>query len=296
MYKADTTIHIKVQAKGILCQELLNFAEVQKNSRLEFEPRSISLGFNQKPHKDVGVLYNKCSLARGIFFDGRKMNQGEVRLGLSIPTTHTEICDFIRLVAEIKVQYRNIQVISEDMVLSMEEFVQGKDNYLHYSLATLREICGKNQATIELLHAPYTLTPKEQKLFAKNGTLDDFQVLLHRRQSQTRKDAGLEILTDEITGQETAVFALIVNVPSVLPLDFQDSVYLEDVNVESAQVSFYVRPDEKLTEEFFDYDLFIQLLIDFGAENYDEKHLSLPGFTEEELSEIAMELKSMINA
>lgn len=294
MTKTDRIIRISVQANGLLCQELLNFAELRKNCRLEFENRPMALGINQKPHKDVGVLYNKCSMARGIYFDGRKMNQGEVRLGLSVPTSHSEICDFIRIVAEIKVQYRNIQVICDDMSLSMEEFVQGKENYLHFSLACLREICSKNKATIELISAPYTLTPKEQAFFAKKGTLEDFQRLLHRRQSEQKTDAGLEIITEEETGREIAIFELTAGFPTTMPLHYEDSSYLDGIAVDGAQIAFYLRPEIRLTEENFDYETFIQLLIEFGAEKSDENHLALPGFTEEELSEIAMELSSMV--
>lgn len=290
MRKIETSIHIIIQAKGLLCQETLNFNELQSKCRLEFETRNVSPGFGQKSSKDIGVLYNKCSMARGIFFDGRKMQKGEVRLGLFLPTTESEICDFIRIVAEIKLQYRNIQLIHNEAYISMEEFVQGKENYFHYSLATLREICGKNEATLELIHSPYTLTPKEQLYFTNKGSLHDLQLLLHRRQTERKNDVGMEINTNS-AGQTVAVFSIICNFPSVVPISYLDSVYLEGQTVDFAEISLYSSPGDPLVKENFLYEDFVQLLIEFGAEKKDEKHLSLPPFTEEELLEIATELQ-----
>lgn len=292
MRRYDTIINLKIQAKGLLCQESLNFSLLQSNCRLEFENRNISKNFTQKYEKNVGIFYNKCSMARGIFFDGRKMNQGEVRLCLSLPTTHTEICDFIRIVTEIKLQYKNIQLICDDFSLTMEQFVQGKENYLHYSLATLRELCSKNVTTLELVHVPYTFTLKEQKYFANKGTLEDLQVLLHHKQVEKRNDVGLEIIQDE-DGNDQAIFALIANFPTILPIRYEDSVYLAENPVDSAVICFYSEPGEPLDQNNYDYDVLIQLLIDFGADYLDETHLSLPGFTEEELNEIAIELTSL---
>lgn len=290
MRKIETSIHIIVQAKGLLCQESLNFSELQTKCRLEFEQRNNSPGFGQKPSKNVGILYNKCSMARGIFFDGKRMEKGEVRLGLFLPTTEAEICDFIRVVAEIKLQYRNIQLTNNDANIGMEEFVQGKENYFHYSLATLREICSKNEATLELIHAPYTLTPKEQHFFSSKGSLHDLQLLLHRRQTEQKNDVGMEIQVDS-RGKTSAVFSIICNYPTVMPISYLDSVYLEGQTVDDAEISMYASPGDLLLEKNFSYKAFIDLLLEFGADKKDEKHISLPAFTEEELLEIASELQ-----
>lgn len=289
MRKIDTSIEIIIQAKGLLCQEELNFPELLNNCRMEFEVRHSTTAFGQRPSNHMGVLYNKFSMARGIYFDGRKMHKGEVRLGLFLPTTEGEICDFIRIVAEIKLQYRNIQLLNNEANITMEEFVQGKENYFHYSLATLREICSKNQATLELIHAPYTFTPKEQSYFSTKGSLHDLQLLLHRRQTEKKNDVGMEIETDK-DGKEIAVFSIISNFPAVIPISYLDSVYLEDCSVKEAKISFYKSPGDLLVDEKFPYDDFIALLIEFGADKKDEKHLSLPPFTEDELEEIASAL------
>ena len=58
-----------------------------------------------KSNNGTAILYNPARIGRGIFFDARNVGKGEIIVNYNIPTTATEIQDFVNVVKEVDRQF-----------------------------------------------------------------------------------------------------------------------------------------------------------------------------------------------
>ncbi len=289
-------VDLTIKAKGVLCKETLDLLSLLKRCRLEFGCYSPYFVLEDKHPNNVGLLYNPKRMGRGIYFDGSKKDQGIVKLSFNLPTTPTEIDDIFRVVTEVKLQYRNVVLISEDASLSVEEFVARKQRFLQYSLSTLRGFCETRQyesAILTLAAYPYTLTPDEMVHYANNGTLEEFEELLHQKQTVNAYYSCPKLMRKEDTQELVAFYTLAEDCPSIMPIECSCFLSLEQVPVDYGLVRFYIDSEQRVLDGYYDYDNFVAVLLEFGAEYFDGDHLILPSFTAEELKEIANEILSM---
>lgn len=289
-------VDLTIRAKGMLAKEELNFPTLLKNCRLQFGTYSPFFVLEDENPTQVGLLYNPQRMGRGIYFDGSLMDQGEVKLSFNLPTTPTEINDLIRVVTEVKLQYRNVEIISGDITMNVMEFVQLKDKYLDYSLSSLRGFCETRQyesAILTLAAFPYTLTPDEMVFYTEEGTLEDFETLLHEKQMVDALYISPKLMRKESTEELVAFYTVTEDCPVILPIECSCFLSMEQYQVDYGLIRFFIHKEQRVMEGYFEYDNFVAVLLESGAEYFDGDHLYLPAFSIQELEEIAQEIKAM---
>lgn len=277
-----------IQSKGVLGKESLNLQTLLSKTNLSFLPQETTTRGKKEVSDQLGCVYNPEKLARGIYFDGRRADSGKVVLGISFPTSLPEICDFFRIATEVKLQYRNVQVYYEDIDLSFDELIEKRESFEEYALSALEEICQEAMTTLRLQSFVYTFTAQEQKEFRQSPSLQRLEELFHQRQSQQFCETAPCLFNDG--EQEMAVFFLVEEQASILPILLEDSLYWEGEIPEKVVVSFKNKHGKALFTGYYDYVVFVELMLNFGAEKVGEKHLSLPGFTKAELEEIVKDI------
>lgn len=273
-----------IQSKGVLGKVTLDFEHLLKSTNLCFQRQEGKSKAHKTEDGVFGLLYNPKKLARGIYYDGRKATNGKVTIGISFPCSEGEISDFFRVASEIKLQYRNIQIYHEDFTLSFDELVEKRESFVEYAKEKLSELASGPQPSLQLLCQYYTLTPTEQQQFQKNPDLELFSQILDTCQNKKFAEAAPVFFHEE--QKEQAVFFLVEEQAMFFPLNPENSVYLQGKSPENTLVSFKNKNGKALLSGYYGYGDFVDLLLELGAETVDEKYLSLPAFTKDELESI----------
>lgn len=289
-------IDIIIEAKGLLAKEELDFPAVLRNSRLKYGSYTAYFVLDTENTGDVGLLYNPSRMGRGIYIDLKEKDQGKVILSFNLPTTETEILDVFRVVGEVKKQYRNIQLTVDSKVMSFEDLVGEKEKYIQYSLSTLRGFCETRQYESAILTTaafPYTLTPDEMVFFSEKGTLADFEELLHSKQLVEADYACPKIMRKDSTDELVAFYTLVEDNATIMPIECSCFLSLEHVPIAYGLVRFYIHSQERVIDGYLEYDNFVAVLLEHGAEYFDGDHLYIPPYSVDELQELAVEILAM---
>lgn len=288
-------IDVIVQAKGLLCKENLDFQAVLRNCRLKYGSYTPYFVLDTEYTGDVGLLYNPSRMGRGIYMDVSQKDQGRVMLSFNLPTTESEIMDVFRTVGEIKKQYRNVELTVDGKTMNLEQFVGEKEKYMQYSLSTLRGFCETRQYEAAILTTaafPYTLTPDEMNFFANEGTLEDFEELLHKKQLVDAHYACPKMMKKDGTEEIVAFYTLAEDCATIMPIGCKCFLSLEHLPIAYGLIRFYIDSQERVLDGYMEYDNFITVLLERGTEYFDGDHLYLPPFSYEELVELAKEVLS----
>lgn len=289
-------VDVRIKAEGFLCRQELDLQVVLKNCTLHFGSYNPFFVLEEDPFSEAGILYNPTRMGRGIYFDGKKMNQGEVLMSMNIPTTPHEIDDMFAVVTEIKNQYRNISITCENRDISYEEFLGQRDGYIEYSSKSLRGLCETKEyeaAILTLAAFPYTLTPDEMEFFATEGELSDFEELIHQKQTIDANYACPKIMKKDGTDEIVAFYTYTEDSPTITPVECGAFMSLEHVKISYGMVRFYIDSIKKVLPGYYDYNNFIDVMLKRGATYFDGDHILVPGFSLPQLVEIARELESM---
>lgn len=287
-------VDLIIEATGLLCQKELDLQTLLRKTRMNFGSYDPFFMLNDTPPSEVGLLYNPQRLARGIYFDGKEMNEGKVVMSFNLPTTPSEIDDVIRLATEIKVQYRNVDLTCEGVTVNIDDFVQNRDHYLEYSLASLRGFCetrSYDAAILTLVMFPYTLTPDEMVYFSQDGTLEDFETLLHGKQMTETHYATPNIMKNDETEELVAFYTVAEDCPGIYPVSHSCFLSADPVQLTRGYVRFYIASKNTVIDGYYDYDDFANLITEWGADYFDGDHFMIPSFTLDEIQEIANTLK-----
>lgn len=289
-------VDLIIEATGFLCQKTLDFQSLLKKTRLNFGSYDPYFMLNDLNTGDMGLLYNPQRLGRGIYFDGREMNEGVVKMSFNLPTTPSEIDDLIRLASEIKVQYKNVDLTCDGVTVNIDDFVQNKQHYLDYSLATLQGFCETQSyeaAILTLVRFPYTLTPDEMVYFSKEGTLEEFEELLHGKQMVDIYYATPKIMKKDDTEEIVAFYTVAEDVPGIYPVECSCFLSADMVKVQRGYVRFYIDSTKSVLDGYFDYNNFANLITEWGADYFDGDHFMIPAFSLDEIQEITSSLNKM---
>lgn len=289
-------VDLIIKATGILCQKELDLQSILKKTKLRFGGYTPFFLLTDDSADNVGMLYNPQRMARGIYFDGTLMNEGQVTMSFNLPTTPSEISDVIRLATEIKVQYRNVELTCEGITVNIDDFVQNKAHYLEYSLATLRGFCESRTyeaAILTLVAFPYTLTPDEMVYYEKEGTLEEFEELIHKKQMTDLYYAVPKILTKEETGEVCAFYTVAEESSGIYPTDASCFLSANQVKIQKGYVRFYIDSTRKVMDGYYNYNNFAKVMIEWGADFFDGDHFIIPEFSIDEITEIINTIKEM---
>ncbi len=292
-------VDLVIRAKGFLANDTLDFVAMLKDLRLSYGNYNEFFILEENIGSDQGLLYNPQRMARGIVFNGSQMNQGKVSLSFNLPTSPREIHDFFAIVQEIKKQYRNIELELEGKPCTLEDFMGKVQYYQDCSLSTLRGFCQNKEyeaAILTLASFPYTLSPDEMDYFATEGSLEEFETLLHHKQQVEAQYSCPKIMENSQTGELVAFYTLVEGCPCILPTDYRNFLSPQQQEVSAGYLRFYLDSVKKVMEGYYDYQVFVSVMVDFGAEYFDGDHLYLPGFRLAELKEIALEIRQRSQA
>lgn len=292
-------IDLIIRASGVMYKEELDFHHLLRTLRLEYGTYSPFFILEEKYAGNAGLLYSPHRLSRGIYFDGKNMNEGEVRISFNLPSTPSEIKDVMAIVSEIRRQYLSIEITCKEQTMTCDDFLAREEYYLNQSRDSLRNCCQSKQyeaAILTLVTFPYTLTPDEMDYFATEGTLEDFEILIHQKQLVDAHYLCPKLMSREADGAVVAFYTITEEIPTIVPIECSCFLSLEQVQVQQGYVRFYIHSKRRVMEGYYDYDCFIKVLLDFGAEYFDGDHLLLPAFTLAELVEIARATKDMQEA
>ncbi len=289
-------VELKITARGHLCKKKLDFQLLLKHCKLNFGSYNRFYVLEENNGGSVGLLYNPNRLARGIFFDGRKMEEGEVILKFNLPTTRTEINDFIRVATEVKIQYRAVAMLCDGVDTTIEELIENRDNFLEYSLDSLRGFCTNQDyeaGIITLASYPYTFSTEEMDFYAKAESLDEFEEMLHQRQSVHVYYASPSLMKKPDAEEVVAFYTFTEETPSIFPLKAGNFLSAEEIQVDRGLVRFYIDSEGKVLDGIFPYDAFVEEVAPRGAWLYDGDHVYVPPFSKETIYEMAESLSKI---
>lgn len=286
-------VELKIVARGHLCKKKLDFQLLLKRCKLNYGSYNAFYVLQENDGGPVGLLYNPNRMARGIYFEGKQMNEGEVSLRFNLPTTLSEINDFIRVATEIKIQYRSVAMTCDGVDMSIEELIENRDSFLEYSLESLKGFCTNEEyeaGTITLASYPYTLSPEEMEYYARSESLDEFEEMIHQRQSVSAYYASPSLMKKPDSKDVVAFYTFTEGIPSIFPLRANYFLTSEEIHVDRGLVRFYVDSQGEVLDGTFDYEAFIEEVAPRGAWLYDGDHVFIPSLEKEILFEIAENL------
>lgn len=286
-------IELKISAKGYLCKKKLDFQALLKRCKLNYGSYNSFYVLDEDNGGSVGLLYNPSRLARGIFFDGTLMDEGQVSISFNLPTTLTEINDFIRVATEVKVQYRNVELICDGLETTIEELIENRDNFLDYSLESLRGFCTNKEyeaGIITLASFPYTFSQEEMEYYAKAETLDEFEEMIHQRQTIDAYYASPSLMKKPDSEEVVAFYTLTEDTPSIFPLRPNNFLTMDPVDIGRGLVRFYIHSQAEVIDGAFDFDKFIEEVAPRGAWLFDGDHVYIPSLNKKTIYEIAIKL------
>lgn len=275
-------VDLIIEAEGFLSNQELDFQDFLKNTALYFGSYNPFFVLEEAEFGDLGLLFNPQAMGRGIYFDGREMNQGKVHLSFNLPTTAREIEDAFNAVSEIKRQYRNISLKCEGKVITLPDLWAKKDYYTDYSMTTLRRLCETKEyeaAILTLASFPYTLTPDEMDFFALEGNLDDFEALIHQKQADSAVYLCPKIMKKDDTNEIVAFYTMAEDCPCILPVECNCFMSLEHVEIHYGLVRFYIDSQKKVLPGYYDYEKVVDYLLAHGATYFDGDHISVPAYS-----------------
>ncbi len=248
-----------------------------------------------KQIQGTAVFYNPERIGRGIFFDGRKAQEGYYEISYNIPTTKAEITDFTRLAGEIERRLGRVDMycVEEERTFTGRELEQGIENFAVFSQKSLNRFCGNKEFgsyILTLARWPYTLTENKVAAWETCTDLSDFVQTLHNLQAMDVYYAKPRLLQKNDTKEIVAFYALTEECESVFPVRADGFLNLSKLKITEGFVQFVIYSEDRVLEGMFPYEQFIEELSGYGVRQFDADHILIPSMTKAELEKLAGKL------
>lgn len=248
-----------------------------------------------KQIQGTAVFYNPERIGRGIFFDGRKAQEGYYEISYNIPTTKAEITDFTRLAGEIERRLGRVDMycVEEERTFTGRELEQGIENFAVFSQKSLNRFCGNKEFgsyILTLARWPYTLTENKVAAWETCTDLSDFGQTLHNLQAMDVYYAKPRLLQKNDTKEIVAFYALTEECESVFPVRADGLLNLSKLKITEGFVQFVIYSEDRVLEGMFPYEQFIEKLSGYGVRQFDADHILIPSMTKAELEKLAGKL------
>ena len=231
-----------------------------------------------KQIQGTAVFYNPERIGRGIFFDGRKAQEGYYEISYNIPTTKAEITDFTRLAGEIERRLGRVDMycVEEERTFTGRELEQGIENFAVFSQKSLNRFCGNKEFgsyILTLARWPYTLTENKVAAWETCTDLSDFGQTLHNLQAMDVYYAKPRLLQKNDTKEIVAFYALTEECESVFPVRADGFLNLSKLKITEGFVQFVIYSEDRVLEGMFPYEQFIEELSGYGVRQFDADHI-----------------------
>lgn len=281
---------LKITPKGMF-KKKLDFEKLVNSCGMAYGNMNDFYVLDDGMQNGVAVIYNPKRIGRGISFDGS--NPSELRLRYNIPTTETEICDFLRLVKEIVRQLGKAKLycVEDEREYTAETLAQQKDEMVRFSRERLNEFCSNKDYTtyiLTLAKYPLWLSDEMAERFAACTDLAEFEQLLHEKQDIDIYYAKPRLMQKK-TGEVGAFYVFTEECRSVFPIKYDNFVNLGQVKASEGFVMYALISKNKALDKMFDYDKFIKYHLEHGAEYFDKTHIILPAMDYQQMFELVKE-------
>lgn len=282
---------LKIEAKTLFGNKAVNFGQLIQNCGLQFGHDNEFYILEDGAADNTVILYNPNRIGRGIFFDGSKMLEGKVEISYNIPTTEAEITDFICVAKELERQLKKVEMycVEEECKYTTAQLEQNKDRMVQFSREKLNEFCANKEYSsyiFTLAMWPLELTDEMVTKFEVCTDLQEFEQILHDKQSMDVYYAKPRLMQKQ-TGEIGAFYTFTEECESIFPVKADGFFCMERVNVDESFVRYYIFSEERLMEGMYDYDKFIQYILEHGTTYYDRSHILVPSMNKEQMEELA---------
>ncbi len=243
----------------------------------------------------TAVFYHPEHIGRGIFFDGSKSREGYYEISYNIPTTRSEITDFVRLAREIERRLGRVEMycVEEERAFTSRELEQGIEDFVTFSRKSLNQFCGNQEFRSHILTLarwPYTLTKDKVALWETCTDLSDFERTLHGFQALDIYYAKPRLLQNNDTKEIGAFYVLTEECQSVFPVRADGFLNLRELKVTKGFVQFVLYSEQRMLEGMFPYAQFIKELNGYDVRQFDADHILIPPMTKAQLENLAGKL------
>lgn len=109
---------------------------------------------------------------------------------------------------------------------------------------------------------------------------------LHAKQSMDVYYAKPRLM-QKSTGEVGAFYVFTEECESIFPVKADGFFSMERMEISESFIRYYIFSEERLLEGLYDYEKFIQYMLDHGATYYDKSHILVPSMTKEQIEVLA---------
>lgn len=290
---------LKIKAKALLGSKKTDIDALLKSCGMAYgNTNEFYILEEGKGSQGTAVLYNPAKLGRGIFIDFSENEKGSLTLSYNIPTTASEIDDFINLVQGIEKQLKKVDLycVEEEKKYTVPELINNREHMIAFSLSSLNEFCQNQDYSsyiFTLAMWPLVLTDEQAQEFAHCKDLDGFEKLFHEKQALDVYYAKPKLLRNNNTGRIGAFYTLTEECESIFPIraDGFLNLDIQDLKIDDGMIQFYIYSENRTMEGLYDYEKFSQYVLQHGATLYDKEHMLIPSMTKAELETMATSIQ-----
>lgn len=284
---------LKITPKGLF-KKKLDFEKLVNSCGMAYGHMNEFYVLDDGMENSAAVIYNPKRIGRGISFDGS--NPNELGLRYNIPTTETEINDFIRLAKQIEHFFGKVRMycVEEEREYTCKMLEENKSSMVRFSCDKLNEFCqNKDYPSFILTLAKYPLwlTDEMTEKFAVCKDLKEYEQLLHEKQNIDVYYAK-PLLLQKKTGEIGAFYVFTENCESVFPVNYDDFINPQQVKINEGFVRYALISKDKILDKLFDYNKFIKYQLEHGAKYFDKNHIITLSLNYEKMFELAQETAS----
>lgn len=268
----------------------IDVAAILENCHLKFGSNNEFYVLQEgEQNQNTAILYNPLRIGRGIFFDGSRITDSEIMLSYNIPTTRTEIMDFIRIVKELERQLKGVQMycIEEEREYTVSQLVESQERMVQFSLESLNNFCRNTEYRsfiLTLAMWPFVMSREQVAEFSVCKDLMQFEQTIHDLQNIDAYYANPSLLQNRTDGKILAIYTLTEECDSIFPVSADGFLNLDQINIDKGLIRFFICSEDRVVDGMFDYDAFVEYVIVHGAKRFDEGHILIPSMTKEEIA------------
>lgn len=290
---------LKIKSKGLFGRvKSINFNELISNCNLRYgSANDFQILREGQIEQNTAVLYNPNRIGRGIFIDMNKVSEGEITISHSIPTTRTEIQDFVKVAKEIERQFKKASFYCEDekKEYSTSELENNIENMVEFNRKSLQQFMNNEQfpqLILTLAKYPWFLENEYREAYKACMNLDDFENRIHALQDNDYYYAKPSLMKNNNDNKVYAFYALTSNCASIFPTKANSFINMSNVKVDEGRVQFFIFEEKKMMDGIYSYDKFVEYLMNNGATKFDASHILIPGnVSKEEIIKIIESIK-----
>ena len=282
---------LRIERKGSTDGMYINFRDLLQNCKLSYGHDNDFYILEDGMVERTAILYNPSRIGRGIFFDGRNVDEGIIEISYNIPTTESEIEDFINIAKELERQMEDVRMycVEEEHEYTLAELMDNKERMVAFSRIRLNEFCANKEYEsyiFTLAMWPIVLTDEMVEKFETCTDLHEFEQLLHDKQNMDVYYAKPRILQKQ-NGEAGAFYVFTEECESIFPIKADGFLNLDQISVGEGFVQYYIFSEDYVMDGLYSYDKFVQYMLENGATYYDKEHILVPSMNKAQMEAMA---------